>query len=243
MAASQRDQFRKPMPGMWYELEKIFRDEGVEIRMFNSVGFVYFNDNQSSVDKDASFFVGDAAGRKYPGGKTDFSSTDRKWAENVGIKFLTPEVSLFHFIPADFKGLNKSYSQEYFLKLSQHQNFELPGFRASALLSGLGREFLRCHSPLYHKGFVFLVPRVIPTSTPILPHPPQQQVVLFVGYPCLGKSTFFRQHFQPEGYIHINQDTLKTREKCIKALEETLKAGKSCVVGQSLSLLKSKSQR
>jgi len=93
MAASQRDQFRKPMPGMWYELEKIFKDEGVEIRMFSSVSFVYSDGNQSYADKDASFFVGDAAGRKYPGGKTDFSSTDRKWAENVGLKFLTPEVS------------------------------------------------------------------------------------------------------------------------------------------------------
>jgi len=121
--------------------------------------------------------------------------------------------------------------------LPRHQNLELPGFRASALLSGLNRELIRCHSPLDHKSSFFLVPRVIPTSTPILLHPPQQDVVLFVGYPCLGKSTFFRQHFQPEGYIHINQDTLKTREKCIRALEETLKAGKSCVVGQSLPLL------
>lgn len=33
-------------------------------------------------------------------------------------------------------------------------------------------------------------------------------------------------------YLHINQDTLKTREKCIKALEEALKTGKSCVIGE-----------
>ncbi len=45
MAATERDQFRKPMPGMWYELEKIFKDEGVEIRMFDSVSFVYSDDN------------------------------------------------------------------------------------------------------------------------------------------------------------------------------------------------------
>jgi bifunctional polynucleotide phosphatase/kinase len=44
------------------------------------------------LDKSSSFFVGDAAGRKYPGGKADFSSTDRKWAENIGLRFFTPEV-------------------------------------------------------------------------------------------------------------------------------------------------------
>jgi len=53
---------------------------------------------------------------------------------------------------------------------------------------------------------------------------------MFVGYPSLGKSTFFRRHFQPEEYVHINQDTLKTRDKCVKAVQEALKEGKSCVV-------------
>ena len=39
------------------------------------------------IDKQSSFFVGDAAGRK-----DDFSGTDRKWALNVDIPFRTPEV-------------------------------------------------------------------------------------------------------------------------------------------------------
>lgn len=43
-------------------------------------------------DKATSFFIGDAAGRQYTKGKGDFSSTDRKWAENVEITFQTPEV-------------------------------------------------------------------------------------------------------------------------------------------------------
>lgn len=45
-----------------------------------------------STDRISSFFVGDAAGRQYPGRKSDFSSTDRKWALNIGIPFFTPEV-------------------------------------------------------------------------------------------------------------------------------------------------------
>lgn len=44
-------------------------------------------------DLNASFFVGDAAGRQYKNQKSDFSSTDRKLALNIGIPFMTPEVS------------------------------------------------------------------------------------------------------------------------------------------------------
>lgn len=117
------------MPGMWIELEKIFKEEGIEIGRERLVSFdmlIFLYD----LDKEKSFFVGDAAGRQYPGGKGDFSSTDRKWAENIGLKFFTPEVSFnptpsLKFIPFCF--------QEYFLKLVPHKNYALPGFRASAL--------------------------------------------------------------------------------------------------------------
>lgn len=43
-------------------------------------------------DLEGSFFVGDAAGRQYKGKKSDFASTDRKFALNIGLPFLTPEV-------------------------------------------------------------------------------------------------------------------------------------------------------
>ncbi|KAF8652675.1 hypothetical protein AX16_004182 [Volvariella volvacea WC 439] len=56
------------MPGMWWELERLYKGKNVEI------------------DKTRSFFVGDAAGRK-----DDFAGTDRKWATNVGLNFYTPE--------------------------------------------------------------------------------------------------------------------------------------------------------
>lgn len=46
----------------------------------------------------------------------------------------------------------------------------------------------------------------------------------------MGKTTFFRQHFEPSGYLHVNQDTLKTRDKCVKAVEDALTVDKKCVV-------------
>jgi bifunctional polynucleotide phosphatase/kinase len=36
------------------------------------------------------------------------------------------------------------------------------------------------------------------------------EMVVFVGSPGAGKSTFFRKYFEPLGYARVNQDTLKT---------------------------------
>ncbi|KAF5358563.1 hypothetical protein D9756_001778 [Leucocoprinus leucothites] len=170
-AAISRDQYRKPMLGMWWEVEKIFKAQGVDI------------------DLQSSFFVGDAAGRQYKNQKSDFSSTDRKLALNIGIPFKTPE--------------------EYFLDLPSHTNYTLPGFHVSSLPD---------------------LPAVTPTLSPIIPRSRDKEIVLFCGYPALGKSSFYFRHFHPANYIHINQDTLKTRDKCIKATREALKRGESCVV-------------
>jgi bifunctional polynucleotide phosphatase/kinase len=152
---------------MWNELEHIFSEDGVQI------------------DKNASFFVGDAAGRM-----NDFASTDRKWAVNIGIPFYTPE--------------------EYFLQLPSAP-YNLPGFHVSSLPK---------------------LPSLDPPTAKILPDTAGTELVVFLGFPCLGKSTFFRRHFAPAGYTHINQDTLGSRSKCMKAVEVALKAGTSCVVGE-----------
>ncbi|KAK7043791.1 DNA kinase/phosphatase Pnk1 [Paramarasmius palmivorus] len=170
LAASAKDCYRKPMIGMWVELDRIFKEDGVEI------------------DKAQSFFVGDAAGRQYAGGK-DWASTDRKWAINVGLPFHTPE--------------------EYFLGLPVNKNYVLDGFHVSNLPE---------------------LPPYTPTHTPLITGTASPEIVLFVGYPCLGKTTFFRRHFEPAKYCHVNQDTLGSRSKCVKAAEEALSKGMSCVV-------------
>ncbi|KAH9901687.1 PNK3P-domain-containing protein [Cubamyces lactineus] len=165
-AATEKDGYRKPMPGMWYELERIFAQDNVHI------------------DLSTSFFVGDAAGRP-----NDHSSTDRKLALNIGIPFYTPE--------------------EYFLGLPG-ASYTLPGFHVSSLPAD--------------------ITRIEPCEPSLLPAPSSPEVVLFVGLPALGKSSFFRAHFDPAGYVHVNQDTLKTRDKCVKATEQALKEGRSVVV-------------
>ncbi|KAI9454202.1 PNK3P-domain-containing protein [Russula earlei] len=164
LAATAKDGHRKPMPGMWLELEQIFAKDGI------------------TIDKSASYYVGDAAGRA-----DDFASTDRKFALNVGVKFYTPE--------------------EYFLKISPAP-YTLPGFHVSSIKEPPQGSFV----------------------TAVLPPDSHAEMVVFVGLPCLGKSTFYSKHFAPAGYVHVNQDTLGSRPKCVKAAEQALAAGKSCVV-------------
>ncbi|KAF9257815.1 PNK3P-domain-containing protein [Marasmius fiardii PR-910] len=170
-AATAKDYYRKPMIGMWTELTRIYKEDGVEI------------------DKLSSFFVGDAAGRQYSGKRSDFSGTDRKWALNVGIPFHTPE--------------------EYFLGLPVHTNIKLEGFHVSGLTE----------TPLY-----------TPTNSPLIPEPRVPEIVLFVGYPSLGKTTFYNRYLKPVDYVHVNQDILGSRAKCILAVEQALDQDLSCVV-------------
>ncbi|QRW14466.1 bifunctional polynucleotide phosphatase/kinase [Ceratobasidium sp. AG-Ba] len=162
-AAKEKDGFRKPMLGMWDALVQQFKQESV------------------TIDKSASFMVGDAAGRIRP---KDFSAADRKLAENIGLKFYTPEEF--------FKG----------------QKVELPpldGFHPSK------------------QKFSDSLPALISTSA-------SPEVVLFVGPPGCGKSTIFKRHFASAGYVHVNQDTLGSKPKCVKEVDRVLSQHGKCVV-------------
>ncbi|ORE22647.1 PNK3P-domain-containing protein [Rhizopus microsporus] len=166
MAALAKDKYRKPMTGMWH-------------------WFVQQHDQE--IDKDACFYVGDAAGRdRKP--KKDHSCVDRKFADNLQVAFHTPE--------------------EFFLN-EPKADFEWLGFNAKE-----------------H-------PRDLPLLSPPLPSFPateKNEVVICVGYPASGKSSFVKKHLVPKGYVYVNQDELKTRDKCIKACQEALSNEKSVVI-------------
>ncbi|KAI9883160.1 MAG: hypothetical protein M1823_005074 [Watsoniomyces obsoletus] len=55
-------------------------------------------------------------------------------------------------------------------------------------------------------------------------------LVLFCGSPGAGKSTFYWNHLKPLRYERVNQDLLKTRDRCIQLASEQLSKGISVAV-------------
>ena len=182
-ASIKKDIYRKPLPTLWHEITS--KVDG-KINML------------------ASFYCGDAAGRK-----GDHNDTDYKFALNNKLEFLLPEmffqgklsgpVSIKYF---DFNNLKKSCSND------KHT-----------------------FVPSYAK-----------------------ELIILVGFPGSGKSTYYEKYLEPCGYgiissfvapdssgsaskqallgpaEKINQDTLKTKKKCLNELEKLLKSGKNIVI-------------
>lgn len=171
-AATGKDIFRKPRTGMWKEL-----CEDYDLA-------------EQDVDKDGSFFVGDAGGRiavpataNSKAVAKDFSCSDRNLAHNVGIKYETPEEFFLGEEPREFQ-----------------RDFELSSY-----------PFEKSSDVVFAKKN-------------------KQELVLFCGSPGAGKSTFYWTYLKPLGYERINQDMLKTKDKCFKAARKHLDDGDSIVV-------------
>ncbi len=75
----------------------------------------------------------------------------------------------------------------------------------------------------------FLVPEdFFPNNEIIIPE--TQTMFIFVGMQGSGKSTFFQTKLQPLGWVHVNQDILKTQPKMLATIRTVLSQGKSVAV-------------
>lgn len=161
---------RKPCTGMWDELQS--------------------NNGDVKIDKEASFFVGDAAGRSKSKirPKKDHSKADRLFADNVGLRFLTPE--------------------QFFEGAAGDEPWEPPAFQPKDVTKN--EHLLEPHDA------------EIPSST--------KELIVMVGFPGSGKSTFAKHLADEYGYTVVNRDTLGTWQKCVAAAKFALNEGKSVVV-------------
>ncbi|XP_028275302.1 bifunctional polynucleotide phosphatase/kinase [Parambassis ranga] len=56
------------------------------------------------------------------------------------------------------------------------------------------------------------------------------EVIVAVGFPASGKSTFFHTHIIPKGYVYVNRDTLGSWQNCVSACARALKEGRCVAV-------------
>ena len=55
-------------------------------------------------------------------------------------------------------------------------------------------------------------------------------MVLFVGMPGVGKTTYYNTNLEPLGYHHVNQDALKTKAKCLRVTRDLTKSGHNITI-------------
>ena len=61
-------------------------------------------------------------------------------------------------------------------------------------------------------------------------YPKDIEMIILIGSPGSGKSTFCENFLVPKGYVRINLDTLKTKQKCFQKTIEAIKNNKSVVI-------------
>ncbi|KAF7678128.1 dna kinase phosphatase pnk1 [Alternaria burnsii] len=89
------------------------------------------------------------------------------------------------------------------------------------------RPFVRAFEPMaYMQERAESSTTALNTFTP----PATPEIVMFCGSPGSGKSSFYWKHLQPFGYGRVNQDFLKTREKCVKAATALIIEGTSVAI-------------
>jgi len=61
-------------------------------------------------------------------------------------------------------------------------------------------------------------------------HVSEQEMIIMVGPPASGKSTFSEKFLVPNGYHRVNRDNLGTQAKCLAAASDALSEGLSVIV-------------
>lgn len=95
--------------------------------------------------------------------------------------------------------------EEFLMKNPPKMEYQLRGLNP--------REYLKNFQPLHYRF-----------------RPRGREMVIMVGPPGSGKTEFVRKYILPAGYVHINQDICKTKNKCLSLTEDALKNKQSVVI-------------
>jgi len=70
----------------------------------------------------------------------------------------------------------------------------------------------------------------------------ETEMIIIVGAPSSGKSSFSKKYLIPNGYVHVNQDLMKTPAKCHQAANEALENKKSVVIDNTNPMMKKREE-
>lgn len=202
LIATSDDWYRKPSTHMWTHL----MDHVVK-----------WSTADQEKRRTQCIFVGDAAGRhaSWDGRaktKADFACSDRLFAYNIGLLFYTPEEYFLHYKP-----------------VSETQ-WSWPATVSNAIAAHgviLADETVSVDTSSVTSSASSTVAAITPHGLPV---ETRQELVIFVGMPASGKSTLARKEFGEKGYILINRDTLKTVQRCVRAMVVAIQHGNSTAI-------------
>ncbi|KAJ2608588.1 hypothetical protein H4S08_004396 [Coemansia sp. RSA 1365] len=160
------------------------------------------------IDVSSSFFVGDAAGRLAgwkPGALADFSDSDLAFALNAGVSFYTPEEVFTKEICSRAEPLPLPPQQNWDIDRFSPRELTDPGDAHKELIGAIEKQ----------------IEKAVAAKVGLL--------IVLVGPPACGKSTFAANDLEPLGFLRVNMDELKTRKKCEDAVICALKTN-ACVV-------------
>lgn len=229
--APAQDFFRKPCVGMWW-LMAAKCNGGVAVDMAQSV------------------YVGDAAGRpkRGPGGcmPRDHSAGDLAFAINLGLPFTTPE----HFFAGSNQFLDRNpaatikldaWSPGAAAAAVPASKGKAPSASTGPVVAAISNSgwLPALHLPRPCTDLVVSVTRRDGVSSlsggsahPGVNGPIAKQrargrgnveIVLLIAPPGCGKSSLCTHYFtQQRGYVRVNQDQLKTREKCVQLVTASI---------------------
>ena len=220
-AATARDAYRKPRTGMWDEVCDDYDIPAEEVDLENSV-FVGDAGGRTAAAKGEGETGGKRAGAKKAGVPKDFSCSDRNFAHNVGIPYFTPEEFFLDEAPREFV---RDFDLAAYPFSEKGAESQLPPPPSETVRTDGGdgdgegvadpKKDVKSPGPHDDVGFARTNP---------------QELVLFVGPPGAGKSTFFRRRLAGLGYERVNQDALGSRARCLRAAAEMLERGASVAV-------------
>jgi len=189
MLVSLYDDFnRKPCTGMWEYVEKELNGN---IR----------------VDRKASLYIGDMAGRK-----GDYSASDLLFAMNLEVVFQVPEVF--------FEGNSDSSSKNNTTKLIKNVLADETLFNGQKFLETFDKKIIKTNNAIASELCAILGDKAV------------QSLVLFVGSPASGKTSYYHRYLEDlPGLEYLSMDKFKgTPAKFIKQVDMHLGKGSNVLI-------------